>query len=80
MLTVPSPRSPSRHIGGKRRRLEQRARVEELALPELRERREKETAARRSLNWRLNDRRTDLVPMYGEELVGLAKELAYQPR
>ena len=73
-------RSPSRHIGGKRRKLEQRARAEELALPELRERREKETEARRNLNHRLNDRRTDLEPMYGEELVGLAKQLAYQPR
>ena len=72
--------SPGKSLGTKRRRLENRAREQELLLPELEDRRQQEVGSRRQRNLLLNDRRTCLIPMYGQELVELAEGLCRRPK
>merc|ERR1719336_3540472 len=61
-------RSPTKVIGFKRRKLDLKAREEDLLMPELEALKEEEMVARRKLNLMLNDRRTCQAPIYGSEL------------
>merc|ERR1719447_2779726 len=73
-------RSPTKVIGFKRRKLDLKAREEDLLMPELETLKEQELVARRKLNLMLNDRRTCQAPIYGSELVELAQELNFTPK
>ena len=73
-------RSPTKVIGFKRRKLDLKAREEDLLMPELEALTEQEMVARRKLNLMLNDRRTCQAPVYGSELVELAQELSLTPK
>ena len=73
-------RSPTKVIGFKRRKLDLKAREEDLLMPELEALKEEEMVARRKLNLMLNDRRTCQAPVYGSELVELAQELSLTPK
>ena len=73
-------RSPTKVIGFKRRKLDLKAREEDLLMPELEALKEQEMVARRKLNLLLNDRRTCQAPVYGSELVELAQDLSLTPR
>ena len=72
-------RSPTKVLGSKRRRLEARAREAELELPELEAARRRALEDRRRLNLRLNEARTSLMPVYGQELVEACREASYSP-
>merc|ERR1719341_384393 len=73
-------RSPTKVIGFKRRKLDLKAREDDLLMPELEALKEEEMVARRKLNLMLNDRRTCQAPVYGSELVELAQELSLAPK
>merc|ERR1719341_497308 len=73
-------RSPTKVIGFKRRKLDLKAREDDLLMPELEALKEQEMVARRKLNLMLNDRRTCQAPVYGSELVELAQELSLAPK
>jgi len=76
-LSVP-PRSPSKS-NTKRRKVEAKAREEELEMPSLTKLRADQTVQRRKLNLMLNDRKTNLIPMYGSELVELVESMSLLP-
>jgi len=73
-----APRSPTKNTT-KRRKLEAKAREEELEMPSLTKLRDKQTLSRRKLNLMLNDRKTNLIPMYGSELVELVESMSLLP-
>jgi len=67
-------------VGFKRRKLDLKAKEEDLLMPELEALKEQELVARRKLNLMLNERRTCQAPIYGSELVELAQELNFTPK
>ena len=68
-----SSRSPTK--SSKRRKMDVKIREQELELPELKTAREELTLMKRKRNLLLNDRRTNLIPMYGTELVELVQSM-----
>merc|ERR1719232_1603837 len=68
-----SSRSPTK--ASKRRKMDVKIREQELELPELKTAREELTLMKRKRNLLLNDRRTNLIPMYGTELVEIVQSM-----
>merc|ERR1740124_623485 len=77
LSTVP-PRSPSKNHT-KRRKVEAKAREELLEMPRMTQLRKDQTMSRRKLNLKLNDTKTNLIPMYGQELVELVESMHILP-
>lgn len=73
-----APRSPCKS-STKRRKVESKAREEELEMPSMTLLRKRQTINRRTLNLKLNDRKTNLIPMYGSELVELVQSMSLLP-
>ena len=74
-----SGRSPTKVIGFKRRKLDLKAKADDLIMPELEALKEQQMVSRRKLNLMLNDRRTCQAPVYGSELIELTQELNLKP-
>ena len=74
-----SGRSPTKVIGFKRRKLDLKAKADDLIMPELEALKEQQMVSRRKLNLMLNDRRTCQAPVYGSELIELTQELSLKP-
>jgi len=77
-LSLPSRLAAAQR--SKRKQLEAKAREAELRLPSLDAAREQFVIQRRRRNLEVNNRRTDLMPMFGQELVGLVQEAVLRPR
>ena len=74
---VSTSRSPTKL--SKRRKLDERIRDQELEMPSLKSFRDEEIMMRRKRNLGLNDRRTDLIPVYGTELIDLVLTMRHGP-
>ena len=73
-----SSRSPSKY-SVKRRKLDERLKLQELEMGSLKALREELTLNRRKRNLFLNDRRTNMIPIYGQELIEVAEQLSLKP-
>ena len=73
-----APRSPLKS-STKRRKVEAKAREEELEMPRMTLLRKQQMVNRRTLNLMLNDRKTNLIPMYGSELVEIVQSMNLLP-
>ena len=73
-----SSRSPNKYAA-KRRKLDEKLRVQELEMASLKALREQLTLNRRKRNLYLNNRRTDMIPIFGQELIELAEQFSLSP-
>ena len=73
-----SSRSPSKYAA-KRRKLDERLRLQELEMASLKTLRDDLTLNRRKRNLFLNDRRTNMIPIYGQDLRELTEQFSLTP-
>ena len=77
-LLPTNSRSPTK-VSSKRRRIDERIRDQELEMPSLKSFREEEIMMRRKRNLGLNDQRTNLIPVYGTELIDILLTMRHGP-